>query len=69
MEHTLSFPDTGDVGTDLRMKLHAFVDLISERRAGRVISELTGLSQTDTELRTAMGIKRSWTIMVDTKAS
>lgn len=50
----LTFPDTGDVEADLRAQLHAFVHLITKTRAGRVISELMGESQTDPELQSAL---------------
>ena len=50
----LTFPDTGDVKADIRAQLHAFVHLITETPAGRVISELMGLAQTDPDLRSAM---------------
>lgn len=54
VEQVLTFPDTGDVEADLRTQLHAFVNLINETRAGRVISELIGQSQTDLELQSAL---------------
>lgn len=50
----LTFPETNDVEADLRTQLHAFVHLITETRAGRVIAELMGQSQTDPVLRSAM---------------
>lgn len=50
----LTFPQTDDVEADLRAQLHAFVQLITETRAGRVISELMGQAQTDPVLRAAM---------------
>ena len=54
VSEVLAFPDTGDVEADLRAQLHAFVRLITETPAGRVVSELMGQSQTDPELRSAM---------------
>lgn len=50
----LTFPETDDVKADLRTQLHAFVRLLTETRAGRVISELIGLSQTDPVLSAAL---------------
>ena len=47
-EPTLSFPDTGDIRTDLRSQLHAFVGLLIER--GRFIAELVGAAQDDPAL-------------------
>jgi len=52
--NVLTFPDTGNVEADLRTQLHAFVHLITETRAGRVVSELIGQSQTDPELQSAL---------------
>ena len=51
---TLGFPDTGDVERDIRAQLHAFVRLLTQTRAGRVICELMGQSQTDPDLRAAL---------------
>lgn len=50
----LTFPDTDDVEADLRSQLHAFVRLLTETRAGKVMSELIGQSQTDPVLQSAM---------------
>ncbi len=50
---TLVFPDTGDIEADLRTQLHAFVRLLRDTRAGRVIAELIGQAQTDPELAAA----------------
>jgi AcrR family transcriptional regulator len=50
----LAFTDSGDVEADLRAQLHAFVRLITETSAGRVVAELIGQSQTDPQLRSAM---------------
>jgi AcrR family transcriptional regulator len=52
--NVLTFPNTGDVEADLRAQLHAFVRLITETRAGRVLAELIGQSQTDPELQAAL---------------
>ena len=54
VSEVLAFPDTSDVEADLRAQLHAFVRLITETPAGRVVSELMGQAQTDPELRSAM---------------
>ena len=53
VEPELVFPDTGDIRTDLRAQLHAFVQLIGNSPAGPAISELIGQAQTDPELKTA----------------
>ncbi|WOC14042.1 TetR/AcrR family transcriptional regulator [Gordonia sp. MP11Mi] len=53
-EHTLEFPDTGDVFTDVRSQLRAFVRLLTEQHAGRIIAELIGAAQLDAELATAL---------------
>lgn len=53
VEPELVFPDTGDIRTDLRAQLHAFVQLIGDSPAGPAISELIGQAQTDPELKTA----------------
>lgn len=53
VEHTLEFPDTGDIEADLRTQLRAFVHLLAEEGAGTVIAELIGASQTDPALRAA----------------
>ncbi len=50
----LTFPDTGHVEADLRAQLHAFVHLITDTRAGRVIAELMGQAQTDPDLQAAL---------------
>ena len=54
VEPTLAFPDTGDLATDLRTQLHAFVRLLTETPAGRVMAELIGQAQTDPELRASL---------------
>jgi AcrR family transcriptional regulator len=53
VEDDLRFPDTGDVRADLRSQLHAFVHLLVDSPAGRVVSELVGAAQTDAQLRSA----------------
>lgn len=53
VEDALRFPDTGDIAADLRDQLHAFVRLMNDTPAGRVVPQLIGAAQTDTELRTA----------------
>ncbi len=53
VETVLELPDTGDVETDLRTQLHAFVDLLSTTSAGPVMAGLIGQAQTDPELMTA----------------
>jgi AcrR family transcriptional regulator len=50
VSHSLEFPDTGDVEADILAQLLAFVRLVRDSRAGRVIGELIGAAQTDTEL-------------------
>ncbi|HEY0216367.1 MAG TPA: TetR-like C-terminal domain-containing protein, partial [Cellulomonas sp.] len=54
VEHTLEFPDTGDLDGDLRGQLHTFVALLTQTPAGRVMAELIGQAQTDPELMTAL---------------
>lgn len=49
----LEFPDTGDIEADLRAQLHAFLRVICESPAGRVIAELIGQAQSDPELKAA----------------
>ena len=53
VEPELVFPDTGDIRTDLRAQLHAFVQLIGDSPVGPAIAELIGQAQTDPELKTA----------------
>ena len=52
-EHTLEFPDTGDIRADLTAQVRALAHLLSDTSAGRVISELIGAAQTDPELAAA----------------
>jgi AcrR family transcriptional regulator len=53
VEPQLTFPDTGDIESDLRAQLHAFLQVIRDTPAGRVIAELIGQSQSDPELKAA----------------
>ncbi len=53
VESTLRFPDTGDIRADLRSQLHAFIDLLTQTNAGRVLAELIGQAQTDPDLMSA----------------
>ncbi|MFC0548631.1 TetR-like C-terminal domain-containing protein [Kutzneria chonburiensis] len=50
VSHSLEFPDTGDVERDIVAQLLAFVHVVRDSRAGRVIGELIGAAQTDTDL-------------------
>jgi AcrR family transcriptional regulator len=56
---TLAFPDTGDIAADLTTQLCAFVALLRDTRAGRVIAELIGQAQTDPDLMAAYREKYS----------
>jgi AcrR family transcriptional regulator len=49
----LAFPDTGDIEADLRAQLHAFLRVVRDTPAGRVIAELIGQAQSDSELKAA----------------
>jgi len=53
VEPTLAFPDSGDIGRDLGEQLHAFGHLIRDTVAGRLLAELIGMSQTDSDLAVA----------------
>ena len=53
VEDVLTFPDTGDVRTDLTTQLTSFVHIMTETPGGRVLTELIGQSQTDTDLASA----------------
>ena len=53
VEQTLSFSDTGDIEADLTTQLTAFVQLLNDTSAGRVIAGLIGQAQTDTDLASA----------------
>jgi AcrR family transcriptional regulator len=52
-EHTLEFPDTGDIEADLTTQLRSFARLLRETNAGRVIAQIFGAAQTDPELGAA----------------
>jgi AcrR family transcriptional regulator len=53
VQETLAFPDTGDIEADLRTQVGAFVRLLRDTRAGRVVAELIGQAQTDPDLAAA----------------
>ena len=53
VEPQLAFPDTGDIEADLRAQLHAFLRVIRDSAAARVIAELIGQAQSDPELKAA----------------
>jgi AcrR family transcriptional regulator len=53
VEQQLQFPDSGDVETDLRAQLHAFLAVIEDSPAGSVIAELIGQAQSDPDLKAA----------------
>jgi AcrR family transcriptional regulator len=53
VEPQLAFPDTGDIEADLRTQLHAFLRVILDSPAGRVIGELIGQAQSDPGLKAA----------------
>lgn len=53
VEHTLDFPDTGDIVTDVHTQVNAFTNLLQHEDAGRVIREIIGGTQTDPALRQA----------------
>jgi AcrR family transcriptional regulator len=53
VEPQLQFPDSGDVETDLRAQLHAFLAVIEDSPAGSVIAELIGRAQSDPDLKAA----------------
>lgn len=52
VEERLEFPDTGDIEADLTAQVRAFVDVLNGR-AGTVVAELIGQSQTDPDLAAA----------------
>ncbi|MFI5473586.1 TetR/AcrR family transcriptional regulator [Streptomyces cacaoi] len=54
VEAVLAFPDSDDVEADLTTQLRAFVRILNETPAGRVIAELIGQAQTDPELSAAL---------------
>ena len=53
-ESELEFPDTGDIATDIRAQLRAFVQLLTAGGSGKVIAELIGAAQTDPNLAAAV---------------
>jgi AcrR family transcriptional regulator len=53
VEPTLAFPDTGDIENDLTTQLTAFVHLLRDTPAGRVVAELIGQAQVDADLAAA----------------
>jgi AcrR family transcriptional regulator len=53
-ESTLAFPDTGEIADDLLTQVRAFVELVVNTPAGRVLAELIGQAQTDPELAAAL---------------
>jgi AcrR family transcriptional regulator len=53
VEPELTFPDTGDIESDLREQLHSFLRLLRDSPAGRVIGELIGQAQSDPDLKAA----------------
>ncbi|MDQ2811368.1 MAG: TetR/AcrR family transcriptional regulator C-terminal ligand-binding domain-containing protein [Actinomycetota bacterium] len=53
-EPALAFRDTGDVRADVASQLHAFVRLLTDDGAGRVLRELIGAAQTDPDLSKAV---------------
>lgn len=53
VEPLLAFPDTGDLGADLRTQLHAFVELLTATPAGTVLRGLIGEAQRDPALMDA----------------
>ena len=53
VEPQLAFSDTGDIEADLRAQLHAFLRVIRDSAAARVIAELIGQAQSDPELKAA----------------
>jgi len=53
VEPTLAFPDTGDIEIDLTTQLTAFVHLLRDTPAGRVVAELIGQAQVDPDLAAA----------------
>ncbi|WP_017588941.1 TetR/AcrR family transcriptional regulator [Nocardiopsis ganjiahuensis] len=53
VEPALSFPDTGDVRTDLKSQLRAFTRVMTRTPGGRILTQLIGEAQTDEELASA----------------
>lgn len=52
-EQTLTFPDTGDLHSDLTAQLRAFIRLLTDGGAGRPVAALIGAAQTDPALARA----------------
>jgi len=59
VESALAFPDSGDIEANLSTQLAAFVRLVRDTSAGRVIAELIGQAQTDSALAAAYSEKYS----------
>jgi AcrR family transcriptional regulator len=59
VEGVLAFPDSGDIEADLTAQLVAFVRLLRDTPAGRVVAELIGQAQTDPDLAAAYREKYS----------
>ena len=53
-EPELVFVDTGDLRADVTTQLTSFVRLLTKQGAGRVIAELIGAAQSDTDLAAAV---------------
>lgn len=53
VEEILAFPDTGDIAADLTAQLTAFVRLMRDTPAGRIVPEIIGQAQTDPQLDAA----------------
>jgi len=53
-ESELEFPDTGDIASDLRVQLRAFVQLLTHGGSGKIIAELIGTAQIDRDLSAAL---------------
>jgi len=73
VEPELAFPDTGDIEADLRTQLHSFLRVIRDSPAGRVIGELIGQAQSDSELKAAYldrysGLRRAQAVAAMTAA-
>jgi len=73
VQSTLAFPDTGDIEADLTTQLTAFVHLLRDTGAGRVIAEFIGHAQTDPALAAAYrkhysGPRRALAVLALTRA-
>jgi AcrR family transcriptional regulator len=53
VEQSLAFHDTGDIRADLTSQLRAFAHVMTQTPGGRVLAELIGQSQTDSDLAEA----------------